>query len=41
MILLLITTIKALAIKATIVNSHNRDHNNKNSGNNKTEGKNN
>ena len=32
------SAIKALAIKALIVNNYNRDHNNKNSGNNKIEG---
>lgn len=39
MILLLITAKRALAIKAIIVNSYNRNYNNKSSGNNKTEGK--
>ena len=39
MILLLITAKRALAIKAIIVDSYNRNYNNKNSGNNKTEGK--
>lgn len=41
MILLLITTTTATAIKAIIVSSYNRDYNNKISGNSKTEGNNN
>ena len=39
MILLLITAKRALAIKAIIVDSYNRNYHNKNSGNNKNEGK--
>ena len=41
MILLLTTATTALAINAIIVNSYNRDYNNKNSSNSKTEGNNN
>lgn len=39
MILLLITAKRAMAIKAIIVDSYNRNYHNKNSGNNKNEGK--